>query len=292
MHERVLVVEEQAAVVVLVEVVVPVVAGVVVPVVALLTSGATSPAASPTRRVLLDVRTDDLQATGLVVPGPAVRGAPVEGMRLGVLVVVRAPTAHGAGSLPLPAAPVERRARDQVLSDRLRVVAVVLTGVQAVPHTRRTGRQRSRRVDLRLVVTAAVPGRQGVVGVVAGAVGPPLGLDDRTGLLEPPVQQSGDPAAPRRRPVGRGPPGGVERVGRRFAAPRGGLVAGRLVARSAVAGVVPTREAAGGPAGQVEAGAESRRARSGAPAAVRPARSREHLAGARRTRERRCCAHA
>jgi hypothetical protein len=196
--------------------------------------GAAATAATSPGRVLLDMGADDLQTTGLVLPGVPVVG--LEGVRVGVVVVGRAGSAHGSGSLPGPVAGVEGSAGHGWPRERRGVVAGVLAWVQPVPHTRRTGRERRGGVTLRQVVAgtpagraltaAAVAGTHGVVGVIAGAVGPPVRLDERPGPVRGVVDHALAPAGR----TGTGPPAdGREASGH----VRRDLVAGRLVPRDA-----------------------------------------------------------
>jgi hypothetical protein len=118
------------------------------------------------------VGTDDLQATGLVLPRARVDPTGVHLMRVGVVVVVvvvRGGSAHGTGSLAAARAPVETGTADDRLGHGLGILdRHVLAGVQSVPHTRGAGRERCGRVLLSGgVAVVAVVAEAGAV-VVAG----------------------------------------------------------------------------------------------------------------------------
>ena len=159
--------------------------------------GAAATAAAAAGRVLLDVGADDLEATGLVLPGVRVVGTRVDGCASVVVVVVERCPPTGPGVCPRRRSCRAAGAGSAGWATVCVVVGVASSrGLQPVPHARRAGRERRGRVrgapasssepasqPAARAVVAAVPGGQGVVRVVAGAVGPPLGLDERTGLV-------------------------------------------------------------------------------------------------------------
>jgi hypothetical protein len=138
--------------------------------------------------VVVDVSADDVEATGLLFPAPRVESVRIGVVRGGLTVVVL------GGATPA----------DGGLRDRRGVVAevlglAVLARAQSIPDAGRPGRERRRRVRrgqsgrtvvaaeaasiAEIVVRRAVSSTHGVTRISCGAVGPPLGLGNRTGAL-------------------------------------------------------------------------------------------------------------
>ena len=225
------------------------------------------PGGDGARRVLLDVRADDLEATGLVLPGTGVQrhrgrgGAPSVFSSSAEREPPTGPEVCSRLGGPVEGPAGEQRA-GRPSARRRRACPRRGCSRSQTPGGRGGsgadgwvgGGSSSRSPEPERLVAAAVPGGQGVVGVVAGAVGPPVGLDHRAGL----VARAGRAARRRRgsRPsAGRTSRGPRRRTDRRAVpAPGRELVAGRLVARDAVAGESP--RAVRRHTGDVEAGAE------------------------------------
>ena len=208
-----------------------------------------------------------------------IRSAPVAASSVFV-VVVRAGTAHGAGKSARRGGPVEGRPRSSGWATVCASSPVASCAGRAGGPTRPAGGAGAARRGGSAAASswAPVPSRrerssplcralERVVGVVAGAVGPPARARraDRSRRR----RRSSSPEA-RRDPAGR-PVARPEASGRRARSQLqvGGLVAGRLVPRDAVAG--DRRAAGSSPAA----------ARSGA---VRPARSAARAGRRRRSR--------
>ena len=105
------------------------------------------PPPAAARCVLLDVGADDLEATGLVVPGVRVRDTRVDRVCVGAVVVprgVRPPTRKSGRRRGVLS--TRRPPRVGCATVWASSRAAVLAGAQPVPHTRGPGRERRGRV--------------------------------------------------------------------------------------------------------------------------------------------------